>query len=300
MIREYEPKQSRANTYIKFFPEKYLWGSTKTELLPDERSVWLDFLCLGSMNFGVIEVYSRDQLAQQLMISRELLDRSCEKFIKYDKIKRRYNKKKKKEIFKIVNWSRYQADYLTKRVKKSSTYGEKERIIKKRNPGAGSKPILKERGGEETKTEERILEETREKDPKNPETPNSFYPENSSPLRPSPYEENKEITKKEQFLSMLRNCEGYPFDPMKDSLLFDFSVIEYPEINILKQTEKKIAWWEDHPDSLKAKPREKLKEWFKDEFKFIKRGGPQKVGDILPEFKDSDHRKFIMQLTEDS
>ena len=72
------------------------------------------------------------------------------------------------------------------------------------------------------------------------------------------------------------------------------------QINILKQTEKKIAWWEDHPESLKAKPREKLKEWFKDESAFIKRGGPQKVGEIMPEIKDSDHRKWLQQITENS
>ena len=81
MKKEWEPRQSRATTHFKFYSEKYLWGSTKTELKPDERAVWVDFLCLASMNFGMIEIYSRDQLAQQLMISYELLNRSIEKFI---------------------------------------------------------------------------------------------------------------------------------------------------------------------------------------------------------------------------
>ena len=72
MKKEWEPRQSRADTHFKFYSEKFLWGSTRSELLPDERSVWVDFLCLATMNFGVIEVYSRDQLARQLIMEAQM------------------------------------------------------------------------------------------------------------------------------------------------------------------------------------------------------------------------------------
>ena len=121
MAEEYELRQSRASTHFKFYSEKYLWGSTRSELLPDEKSVWVDFLCLASLNFGEVEIFSRDQIAGQLLIERELLDRSIKKFIEHEKVKRNYRKKEKKEIFKIVKWNQYQAPYLKKRVEKSSS-----------------------------------------------------------------------------------------------------------------------------------------------------------------------------------
>ena len=83
MSKKDEKGQSRATTWFKFYSENHLWGSTRAELNPDERAVWVDFLCLGTMNFGEIGVFSRDQLAQQLLIDSELLDRSIDKFIKY-------------------------------------------------------------------------------------------------------------------------------------------------------------------------------------------------------------------------
>lgn len=159
MTKEIEPRKSRASTHFKFFSEKYLWGSTRSELLPDERAVWVDFLCLASLNFGVIEAYSRDQLAQQLLISRELLDRSIEEFIKFGKITRKYHKKEKKEIFTIVKWSRFQADYLTKRSKKSTIYEKKERIEKMGKPDAENHPTLQERKGEKITLQQTTLKE---------------------------------------------------------------------------------------------------------------------------------------------
>jgi len=100
------------------------------------------------------------------------------------------------------------------------------------------------------------------------------------------------MTIKEQFLSMLRGCPGYPFDETLDSLLFDIAVQDFPGINILRQTEKKVDWWEKNPRTLMFNPRKQLYEWLKKEFEFQKNGGPQRLGDII-EFEDSDHRRFV-------
>jgi len=51
-----------------------------------------------------------------------------------------------------------------------------------------------------------------------------------------------------------------------------------------------------HPEALKANPREKLQEWFKEESKFQKRGGPIKIGEIMKELGDSDHRRWVKAL----
>jgi hypothetical protein len=104
---------------------------------------------LASLNYGEVECFSRDQLSSQLLINRELLDRSIEKFIKYKKIRRNYKKREKKEIFSIVKWDAHQADYLKKPPKKSSTYREEERVVKPEESDTEKSPILKERKGEE-------------------------------------------------------------------------------------------------------------------------------------------------------
>lgn len=297
MSKEKEPRQSRATTHFKFYSEKYLWGSTRSELKPEERAVWVDFLCLASMNFGAVECYSRDQLAQQLLIDSELLDRSIEKFIKFGKVKRKLNKKDKKEIFSIVKWDLYQADYLKKRAEKSSTYKEKERIEKTGKSDAENQPTLQERKGEDIKSEDITLEEIKEHDSNNPESPNLIEFESSSPLPSNSNSFNEGgITKKEQFLSLLKNCKGYPFDEAKDSLFFDLAVTEGPNINIIKQTEKKIDWWKAHPDALKANPRKQLQDFFKEEDEFQKRGGPQRLGEIIRGLDDPDHRNWLKKF----
>jgi len=297
MKKEWEPRQSRATTHFKFYSEKYLWGSTRAELFPDERGVWIDFLCLATMNFGKIELYSRDQLAQQLLISRELLDRSIEKFIKFGKVTRKYYKKEKKEIFAIVKWSLFQADYLTKKARKSSSYGKKERIGKTSKSDAENLPTLKERKGKEIKSENITLDKINACNSENPNNHYSNKLETSSPLPSISNSFNAgELTLKDQFLSMLKDCIGYPFDEVKDSLLFEITATECPNINIIKQTKKKIAWWKVHPEALKASPREKLQEWFKEESKFQKRIGPIKIGEIMKELGDSDHRRWIKAL----
>ena len=303
MKKEWEPRQSRVTTHFKFYSEKYLWGSTRSELSPDERAVWIDFLCLASMNFGEIELYSRDQLAQQLLITRGLMDRSIEKFIKFGKIKKKFNKREKKEIFSIVNWSRYQADYLTKRLKKSTSYEEKKRIEKLEKDDAENPPTLQERRGEEKTLQEITLEKNIEEKSVELESPNSNPSIVSPPLlsNSTPSINQKGKTMKDEFLSLLKSCKGYPFNEIEDSLLFDITVKEYPRINILMQTEKKIEWWKDHTDALKpnANPREKLQDWFREESECQGRGGPQQLGAIMGGVDDPDQRNFLKGMIQD-
>lgn len=295
MKREWEPRQSRARTHIKFYTEQYLWGSTRSELTPDERSVWIDFLSLASTNYGEVECFSRDQLAQQLLIPRELLDRSIDKFIKYGKVKRKYNKREKKEIFCIVKWDLYQADYLKKRAKKSSSYKDIKRIEKQEETDTENQPTLQERKGEEITLQNITLKENGPDDSEDSNKLNPNHTEDSSPLHSNSFND-RGMTIKEQFLLMLKSCKEYPFNEEKDSLLFDITIKELPNIKILEQTDKKILWWKNHPEALKANPRKQLWEWFEGEFEFQKRGGPQKIGEILKDIHDPDLRNWAKQL----
>jgi len=229
MTKKCEIKQSRATTWLKFYSENYLWGSTRSELNPDERSVWVDFLCLAAMKFGEVEVYSRDQLAKQLLIPKDLLDRSIEKFIEYGKIKRKPYKKEKKEVFIIINWDRYQADYLTKRKKKSNTYEEKERIKKTEKSDTENQPRVEERRGENITLKEITSKDIKNVISGNAKSSNAEAPEDSSPLSSSSNAfTGEENPIKEAFLSKLKSIRHYPFDESLDSMLFDDIETEFP------------------------------------------------------------------------
>ena len=44
---------SKKKTYIKFFPEKWIFGSTREEMTNAERAVWMDLLSLAAINDSV-------------------------------------------------------------------------------------------------------------------------------------------------------------------------------------------------------------------------------------------------------
>jgi hypothetical protein len=113
----------REPTRFWIWAEQWLLGSTRTELKNEERAVLLDFLCLAALKGGYVECYSRDQLASQLCIERELLDKCIEKFIDTCKVKKKVKQKEKKEIFLFTKWEQYQPEYLWKRPYRSMKKG---------------------------------------------------------------------------------------------------------------------------------------------------------------------------------
>ncbi|MFW6173287.1 MAG: hypothetical protein ACOC5T_06030 [Elusimicrobiota bacterium] len=163
MKKDYEVRQSRTTTHFKFYSEKYLWGSTRQQLEPDERSVWLDFLCLATMNYGDVEIYSRDQVAQQLLISQELLDRSIDKFIKYKKVESHCNKDEEKEIYSIVKWNLYQAEYLTKRDKRAKSSQNEHGNAKEGKHDTENTPTLNNTKEDNTKLQNTTSNKTTQK-----------------------------------------------------------------------------------------------------------------------------------------
>ena len=275
-------KGRRPATRFLVWAEQSLLGSTRTELTNEERAVFVDFLCLAALREGCVEVYSRDQSAAQLLITRELLDKCIEKFIRTGKITRKYKKREKKEIFCLVKWEQYQPEYLWKDPKRLT---RKNRGAKSQKNDAHVVDKGKERKGEKKKGKER-----KEKDSIKNEEPLNQSPQNS-PLHSSP-------SIKEEFLLALKKCEGYPYDEVKDSLLFDITIKDFPDINIMRQVKRKIEWWELHPDALKADPRKQLQDFFTEEDKFQKRGGPQSIGEIMKELQDPDHRNWAKKFIE--
>jgi hypothetical protein len=261
-------RQSRATTWFKFYSENHLWGSTRSELTPDERAVWVDFLCLATMKYGEIEVFSRDQLAQQLMIDRELLDRSIDKFIEYGKIENNYDDEGKKEVFLIVNWDKYQADYLKKRQEKSNTDEDKERIEMSKESDAETTPRIEEKREEETILKEITPKEINKTASKTATSLNTEAVEDTSFSSPSPNalkEEDQSI--KEAFLLKMKSIKNYSFNEQLDSMLYETLKRECPGFDILEHLDGEIAYLMHIEDIVTtADPRKGIERLLKDNY----------------------------------
>jgi len=292
-------------TYIAFHVEKWLYGTTRMEMEFDEIACFTYILARAAVTGadppGLIYYFSEEHLASQLQLPLELLQRTLEKCKKFKKIKIKTLIRENKYVLSVVNWEKYQHVYMHQKAYRARQMAKKEAQKKLISEGTKkhNQNITVRRIGEEKRIEDTIIKDKKGEDIKadnseNPNTPNSNNLGTSSPLL-SNSDSFKEggITIKEQFLSMLRDCNGYPFDESQDSLLFDITFEDCPGINIIEQTEKKIDWWKKHPSSLKANPREKLKKWFKKEYEFQKRGGPQKIGEIMQGVEDPDKRRWL-------
>lgn len=278
--------------WFKIWGDNWLLGSTRWELTAEQRAVWIDLLAKASKDNipGQIVYYSLEQLAQQFNINLGLLESTIKRCVEKKKIKLF----PKKEKILILNWKLYQSEYERQKPYRQQVR-DQSKITNASHNSCNNVTLRKE--GEERRIdkEEKEIKEEQEESEKREE---SLSPSNKFSNSPLPSISNtiaeKGTTIKEQFLPLLKSCKGYPFNEAKDSLLFDITIQEYPGININMQTEKKIAWWKNHPAALKTDPRGKLQKWFKEEYEFQKRGGPQHIGEIM-KIDDPDHRNWLKQ-----
>lgn len=77
--------------WIPLWVDKWIFGTTRIELEPDKRSVWVDFMAVAAKDHGFIRAnvgvaYPPQQLSGLLCITEELLLRTIEKCIKVGKV----------------------------------------------------------------------------------------------------------------------------------------------------------------------------------------------------------------------
>ncbi len=73
---------------------------------------------------------------------------------------------------------------------------------------------------------------------------------------------------KAEFLSALRSCPGYPFDEYEDTCYFNYAHGEFPGVDLVAKTKKKIDYWKKNPAALEGSksPHEQLTKWFEGDF----------------------------------
>lgn len=117
-------KKDKILAWIPLWIDKWLWGSTRIELKPDERSVFIDLLAFAAKDDGYIRAnnqtpYLHQQLAGMFLIDEELLKRTIAKCIDVGKIIEKGN-----GIYYIASWDEYQFSDRWKR------WLRKQKIIK--------------------------------------------------------------------------------------------------------------------------------------------------------------------------
>lgn len=101
-------KNKQTQMWIPLYVDKWIFGSTRIELEPAERGVFVDLLAFGAKDQGYIRAnettaYPHTQLAGLLNISIELLNSTIAKCLHFGKIE-----EPSKGIYKLNKWDDYQ------------------------------------------------------------------------------------------------------------------------------------------------------------------------------------------------
>jgi len=125
-MMEYRPKKK---TWIKLWTTEWLTGTTRFELNPAERSIFVDFLilavisrypgviCAGKYEDGRFRGYPLRWLSGVLNATPKLILSTIEKCEKYEKIKVEKNEEDDETLYviHIINWERFQSEYQRQR-----------------------------------------------------------------------------------------------------------------------------------------------------------------------------------------
>jgi len=104
-------KRGKPDDWIPLWIDKWLYGSTRIELNPAERSVWVDLMALAGKDDGYIRAnettpYPPRQLAGMFCVSIPTLESAIEKCLKFQKLERFDS-----GILRILNWDQYSLSY---------------------------------------------------------------------------------------------------------------------------------------------------------------------------------------------
>jgi len=118
-------KRVAGKEWIPLWIDQWIFGSTRIELNPEERGIFIDLLALAGKDDGYIRAnedigYLPIQLAGILNVDLEILKKGIKKCIETDKII-----EVKPNIYKIKNWEVYQLSDRTKREYKMEVTSEK-------------------------------------------------------------------------------------------------------------------------------------------------------------------------------
>jgi len=228
-------KRYSDNHWIPLWVDKWLFGSTRIELSPEERGVWIDLIALASKDDGYIRAnqgcpYPLEQLAGMLIVPKEVLEKTINKCLEPNVGKL---EKLPDGTLKIKSWEKYE---LSKR--------HKRRIIFK---SMSEKADHMSENRDAKRREEKIREE-KKRENNNILALNDTNVSNSEPMkRPEKAKINFDFS--------LRAWENITDE--------DVAIWEkaYPAVDITQELSKMADWLISNPEKKKKNYRRFITNW---------------------------------------
>lgn len=176
-------KDKHTQPWVPMYADKWLFGSTRLELDPGERSVFVDLIMMGSKDNGYIRAnetipYPPKQLAAFLNISEELLQSTISKCLQYGKLN-----EISAGMWRIASWDNFR---LSKSYKSELETGKKSVPGIQRTESSlqrtESSPII-----EENRVEEKRIEESRTFKPPTLDEVYAYCKERNNGINPSKF-----------------------------------------------------------------------------------------------------------------
>ena len=219
-------KKRKVDPWFPFWIDKWLFGSTRIELEPDERSVFVDLMAFSKKDDGYIRAnegvpYLESQLCGLFNIKPELLNRTIEKCIKYGKAKR------------YKDGTIYMTSHDT-----YSLSARQERRVE--TEMAATPAIVAKKTATEKRRDKNIIDNKKE----GPQT-------------------NITANQELQIITELSTVKGISNKKIATLIVYLRELsIEFPDINYVYEIKKKVAWWLDNPLTKKSNIHLQLRNWF--------------------------------------
>ena len=215
-------KGRRSEPRIWFYTEHWLWGSTRSEYTLAERAVFVDILALGITGLGKVDITYPKQIATQLVVPLDVLNSTIQKGIQHGKFALKVEKKRKKTFLMILNWTRYQPEYLHERPTRSMKRG---RSAKPPKSDAHVGPI-----------EDSIVEDSIEvvNSPTGTDTKSEFF----------------------KALRELQKAYGDKPDAEQDERLFNYVLRRHRNLDPVRELEGIAALWRKNPAEVLQRMKE--------------------------------------------
>jgi len=98
--------------WIRLFTDKWLWGSTSTELTLEQQAVFIRLLCLAMNGLGDVDITYPKTLAAQLVVPFDVLKSTLKRSEETGKIQSIDLPPERRQIARFLKWNHYQPDYL--------------------------------------------------------------------------------------------------------------------------------------------------------------------------------------------
>lgn len=227
-------KKRKVDPWFPFWIDKWLFGSTRIELKPDERGVFVDLMAFSKKDDGYIRAnegvpYLESQLCGLFNITPELLKRTIEKCIKYGKAKRHKDGTIYMTSHDVYKLSPRQERRIEDEMAEETDMGGKKR------------------GGEAKKTVTKIILEESILDKKKEEEPITNITA------------NQEL----QIIKELSTVKGMGDEKIATLIIYLRELsIEFPNLDYVDEIKLKVAWWRDNPLTKKSNIHLQLRNWF--------------------------------------